>query len=101
MARLIGDEFGVRYHDGHVWKILWALNWSPQRPVGQARERNEEAIRSGSARPGRPLKKRTIVFIDESGLSQKPHRCRTWAPRGETPLLQFNFNWQKLSVSAL
>ena len=45
VARLIGDEFGVRYHDGHVWKILWALNWSPQRPVGQARERNEEAIR--------------------------------------------------------
>ena len=33
-------------------------------------------------------------------MSQKPHRCRTWAPRGETPLLEFNFNWQKLSVSA-
>jgi len=23
---------------------------------------------------------RTIVFIDQSGLSQRPHRCRTWAP---------------------
>ena len=23
---------------------------------------------------------RTIVFIDESGLSERPHRCRTWAP---------------------
>ena len=33
-------------------------------------------------------------------MSQKPHRCRTWAPRGETPLLEFNFNWKKLSVSA-
>ena len=33
-------------------------------------------------------------------MSQEPHRCRTWAPRGETPLLEFNFNWQKLSVSA-
>ena len=43
---------------------------------------------------------RTLVFIDESGLSQKPHRCRSWAPRGETPVLQFNFNWQKLSVAA-
>ena len=43
---------------------------------------------------------RTIVFIDESGLSQKPHRCRNWAPCGETPVLEFNFNWQKLSVSA-
>ncbi len=46
VARLIADEFGVRYHEGHVWKILRALNWSPQRPVGKARERNEEAIRN-------------------------------------------------------
>ena len=45
VARLIGDEFGVDYHEGHVWKILRAL-WSPQRPVGKARERNEEQIRT-------------------------------------------------------
>ena len=46
VARLIADQFGVRYHEGHVWKILRALNWSPQRPVGKARERNEAAIRT-------------------------------------------------------
>ena len=46
VARLIADEFGVDYHAGHVWKILRALNWSPQRPVGKARERNEAAIRT-------------------------------------------------------
>ena len=46
VARLIGDEFGVAYHEGHVWKILRGLGWSPQRPLGKARERNEEAIRS-------------------------------------------------------
>ncbi len=56
VARLIGDEFGVDYHEGHVWKILRALDWSPQRPVGKARERNEEQIRT-CARPGRALKK--------------------------------------------
>lgn len=39
-------------------------------------------------------------MIDESGLSERPHRCRTWAPRGQTPVLEFNFNWQKLSVIA-
>ena len=27
-----------------------------------------------------------IVFIDESGLSERPCRARTWAPRGETPV---------------
>ena len=45
VVRLIADEFGVRYHEGHVRKILRVLRWSPQRPVGKARERNEEAIR--------------------------------------------------------
>ena len=25
---------------------------------------------------------------------------RTWSPRGETPVLQYNFNWDTLSVAA-
>jgi transposase len=43
---------------------------------------------------------RTIVLVDESGLSQRPHRCRTWAPRGQTPVLFHNFNWKNLSLIA-
>jgi hypothetical protein len=43
---------------------------------------------------------RILVFIDESGLSQRPHRCRTWAPRGQTPIQQYNFNWKTLLVAA-
>jgi transposase len=45
VADLIEQEFGVRYHPGHVWKILVSLGWSCQRPVGRALERNEGAIR--------------------------------------------------------
>ena len=45
VTRLIQEQFGVAYHPGHVWKILVRLGWSPQRPVGRARERNEESIR--------------------------------------------------------
>jgi len=44
-----------------------------------------------------------IVFVDESGLSQRPHRCRMWAPRGQTPVLDYNFdyfNWKSLSIVA-
>jgi len=43
---------------------------------------------------------RTLVFIDESGLTQKPHRVRTWAPKGQTPLLYHAFTWEHLSVIA-
>jgi transposase len=44
VADLIEREFGIHYHAGHVWKLLRQLGWSPQRPVGRALERNEEAI---------------------------------------------------------
>jgi transposase len=44
ISHLIEKEFGVRYHNGHVWRILRQLKWSCQRPVGRARERNEQAI---------------------------------------------------------
>ena len=40
------------------------------------------------------------MFIDESGLSQRPHRCRTWSPKGQTPVLQYSFNWKTLSAMA-
>ena len=43
---------------------------------------------------------RLIVFVDESGLSERPTRVRTWAPRGQTPVIQFHFNWKQLSMIA-
>jgi transposase len=43
---------------------------------------------------------RLIVFIDESGLSERPTRARTWAKRGHTPIIQFHFNWTHISVIA-
>lgn len=42
-----------------------------------------------------------IAFQDESGISQRPPIRRTWAPRGETPVLTHRFNWKKLSVAAV
>ena len=43
---------------------------------------------------------RLIVFIDESGVSERPTRVRTWAVKGETPVVQFHFNWHQLSLIA-
>ena len=33
-------------------------------------------------------------------MSQRPHRVRTWARRGQTPVLAFNFNYETLSAVA-
>jgi len=53
-----------------------------------------------SAKKNAARKGQIIVFVDESGLSERPHRCRTWAPRGQTPVLQHHFNWTTLSMIA-
>src|SRR6476660_6979925 len=43
---------------------------------------------------------RIIIFIDESGISERPHRVSTWAPKGQTPVLQYSFTWKQLSAVA-
>jgi transposase len=44
VAEVIERRFEVRYHPGHVWKILRDMGWSSQKPERRARERDEEAI---------------------------------------------------------
>jgi transposase len=44
MAGLIENLTGVRYHPGHVWRILGNLGFSCQRPERRAIERDETAI---------------------------------------------------------
>jgi transposase len=43
-----------------------------------------------------------LVFIDESGFQLVPSIARTWAPRGQTPLLRCAVRWTKISaISAI
>ena len=44
VAQLIHRITRVRYHPGHVWRMLRQLGWSLQKPTTRARERDEEAI---------------------------------------------------------
>ena len=45
VAAVIEAVTGVRYHPGHVWKLLRdRLGWSRQRPARRAVERDDEAV---------------------------------------------------------
>lgn len=45
MALVIERITGIKYHPGHVWRLLKRLQWSLQRPTKRAKERNDEAVR--------------------------------------------------------
>ena len=42
----------------------------------------------------------TIVWVDESAFSLLPYAERTWAPRGETPVLRIKLTHDHLSASS-
>jgi transposase len=44
VATVVQRVTGVKYHPGHVWKILGSMNWSNQKPERQAKERDESKV---------------------------------------------------------
>jgi hypothetical protein len=76
---------------------------APHEPGPGARRRGDRALEAAAlarAKKNAARLGQTIVFVDESGLSERPQRCRTWAPRGQTPVLQYHFRWKWLSAVA-
>lgn len=54
----------------------------------------------GAAKKNARRRRAWIVFEDKSGVSQQPVVRRTWAPRGETPILiHTRGNWKRLSLA--
>jgi len=46
VARLIAEQFGVRYHPAHVSRLLRRLGWTVQKPILRATQRDAQAITS-------------------------------------------------------
>jgi len=44
VAIVIQRVTGVKYHPGHVWRILGSIHWTVQKPTEQAKERSEEKV---------------------------------------------------------
>lgn len=95
VARLIEQRFGISFHPEHVRKILKRrLGWTSQKPKRKARERNDKEVERWKAdelpRILREAWKRQahVVFLDESGFQLTPSVRRTFAPRGQTPVLE-------------
>ena len=58
VAALIKEQTGLKYHPGHVWRILRSLGWSSQRPTGRAVERDEKAIAEWKTKRWPAIKKK-------------------------------------------
>jgi transposase len=104
IARVIEEEFGVRYHKDHVGRLLQELRWTPQAPIRRAIQRDETAIRRWRVEVWPELhrrarrERRVLVFEDESGFYLLPGVVRTYAPQAQTPVLREKQTRDHLSV---
>jgi len=105
IAELIRRHFAVGLHHDHVGRFLRTrLDWTPQKPERRARERNPAAIQDWQQvelprlRQASRQRGAHLVFLDESGFQLNPCVRRTWAPRGQTPILDAWDRRDKLSV---
>lgn len=71
VAVLIHKLTGVRYHPGHVWRVLGALGLSCQRPERRAMERDGKAIRRWKRERWPDIKKKPAGSDAPSSLSTR------------------------------
>jgi transposase len=94
VAELIGRQFGVRLSVASVGRLLRSLGLSPQRPLYRALEQDPEAVARWKTETYPKLRLEaqqvgaTICFVDEAGVRSDDHAGTTWAPVGQTPVVQ-------------
>lgn len=83
VATVIERLTGVRYHPGHVWKVLGAMHWTLQRPARRARERRDEAVQHWVAERWPAVKK--TPGAARPGSSSRTRAGSRSAPRSAVP----------------
>jgi len=90
---LIHIKFGIRYGLGMVGRLLRRWGFTPQKPVTRAYERDDAKIRAWIQDEYPALRRRAkrenaeIYWEDETGLRSDHLVGRSYAPRGETPVI--------------
>jgi transposase len=91
---LIQKQFGIKLSDASVGRLLRQLGLSCQKPLFRAYQKDPQAIQHWKHTVYPEIKKRakkigaTIYFQDESGIRSDFHSGKTWAPKGQTPVIE-------------
>ena len=91
---VIKKKFKTSLHVSNVWRMLRSLNFTPQVPTKTALEQNPHEVKLWLREELPKIMKHVrrwqaiLYFQDESGVSLTPVLGKTWAPKGETPIVK-------------
>ena len=94
VRELIRREFGVGLSVVSVGRLLAKMGLSPQRPLYRAYQQDPEKVRKWKEQDypaiaaAAAAEGATVFFADEAGIRSDHHAGTTWAPVGQTPVVQ-------------
>lgn len=103
---LVQREFGVALSLASIGTMLARLNLTPQKPLQRAYQRNPEAIERWKHETYPAIAQQAreedadIFFWDESGFRADSVHGRTWAERGQTPVVERPGQRQGMSAAS-
>lgn len=90
----IKQKFGIKLSESSVGRLLRQMGLSCQKPLFRAYQQSPQTIAEWKQNIFPEIKKRAkrlgaaIYFQDESGIRSDYHSGRTWAPIGQTPIIE-------------
>lgn len=94
IQQIIKQRFGKKMHTTNIMRWLKRINITYQKPQRQASQRNDEAVRKWLNEEWPKIKahcrrwQALLYFQDEAGVSLIPVMGKTWAPKGNTPIVK-------------
>ena len=112
VQQVIKRKFKSSLDVSNVWRMLRSWNFTPQVPTKIALEQNPHDVKKWLTEEWPKIRAHArrwqaiLYFQDESGISLIPTLGRTWAPKGETPVVKVTgnrgvFRIEKEKVNAL
>ncbi len=94
VGEVLYQQFDIRLSKSALSRLLKILGFSPQRPLYRAWQQDEVLVQKWQSEAFPAIRAEakavgaTIYFGDEAGMRSDHHSGTTWAPVGETPVVE-------------